>query len=209
MSDFNFDILTSRPGMAPPTLPVAAKVDATKGVAKLPEAKATQPTSKKAKLALRRKSFKQATIITRDPAERADALARLRRKKENFQARLVKRNAESSYDKQPVTVENSRLTWTFSLQPYPRSFGGQGFAKESAFVNLKDQSFDDKFQALWDEHLTGFHRKAFTKARKREFQRDMLWKEQHMAAEAAETSVVKPVKAPKGPARVGKKKRRK
>jgi hypothetical protein len=194
MSDFNFDILTSRP--TPAKLPNEE-----------PQEKSTQPKVKKAKLAAKRPPLKPATIIARDQDERSASLARLRRKKENFQARLVKRTAESNYDKQPVTVENSRLTWTFNLQPYPRSFGGQGFAKESQFVNLKDKSFDDKFQALWDEHLTGFHRKAFTKARKREFQKDMLWKEQRMAVEA-ESSTVKPVKGPKGPARVGKKKRK-
>eukprot|EP00045_Choanoeca_perplexa_P001014 m.17557 g.17557 ORF g.17557 m.17557 type:complete len:200 (-) comp10674_c0_seq1:250-849(-) len=198
MSDFDFNLLTSRP-------PAAVQSAAPAKAAKPADPK---PKAKQAKIKQSQLSRKQATIVTRDREHRKAALIRLQRKKDNFRQRLVKK-AQCSYDKQPVTVENSRLTWTFNLQPYPRSFGGQGFAKESAFVNLKDPSFEHKFQALWDEHLAGFHRKAFTKARKKEFQRDMLWKEQLMASEqSSQPSATKRSKGPKGPARVGKKKRK-
>jgi len=65
------------------------------------------------------------------------------------------------------------------------------------------------FVELWDEHLPGFHRKAFKQAQKKEFQRDMLWKAALTAeTNASESSNVKR-KADAGnkrPARVGAKK---
>eukprot|EP00730_Choanoeca_flexa_P017845 TRINITY_DN8636_c0_g1_i1.p1 TRINITY_DN8636_c0_g1~~TRINITY_DN8636_c0_g1_i1.p1 ORF type:complete len:204 (+),score=34.66 TRINITY_DN8636_c0_g1_i1:250-861(+) len=200
MDEFDFNLLTSRPmqKVAKHTIPESISPST------------SQPKPKKIKVIAERTSILP-TQIRVDEEHRKSALARLGRRRDNFQSRMQKRR-NSSYDKQPVTVENSRLTWTFSLQPYPRSYGGQGFAKPSHYVGLRDDQFQSKFQALWDEHLAGFHRKAFTKARKREFQREMLWKEQQSAKTAVASATAGSSSLnnkPKAPARVGKKKRRK
>jgi hypothetical protein len=61
------------------------------------------------------------------------------------------------------------------LQPKKAKYGGAGFARESMYININDESFLEKFQTTFDEHVEGFNsgRKSFSKLGKEE----MLWKQ--------------------------------
>ena len=50
------------------------------------------------------------------------------------------------------------------LQPSRKHYGGQGYAKESQFIDLADPDFADKFVELWDEHIPGFTGKVRSSA---------------------------------------------
>ena len=61
------------------------------------------------------------------------------------------------------------------LQPRKAKYGGQGFAKESTYVNIASDTFLDDFAELFDEHIDGFNGKSYVKMGKS--QEDMLWKQ--------------------------------
>ena len=49
------------------------------------------------------------------------------------------------------------------LQPVRAKYGGQGFAKPSAFVNIAADGVDARIRALYDEHVDGFSGKSYKK----------------------------------------------
>jgi hypothetical protein len=46
------------------------------------------------------------------------------------------------------------------LQPGRRHYGGQGYAKDSVFVELTDPAYAERCKVLWDEHIAGFSGKV-------------------------------------------------
>jgi len=46
------------------------------------------------------------------------------------------------------------------LQPSRKHYGGQGYAKDSVFVDLSDPEYAAKFRNIWDEHIPGFSGKV-------------------------------------------------
>lgn len=46
------------------------------------------------------------------------------------------------------------------LQPGRRHYGGQGYAKDSVFVELTDPAYAGRCKLLWDEHIAGFSGKV-------------------------------------------------
>jgi hypothetical protein len=68
-----------------------------------------------------------------------------------------------------------------AVQPVKAKYGGMGFAKPSTFVNLHDSEFNEKFEALFYEHIKGWAGFSYTKARKKQEQGQMLWKQRLLA----------------------------
>eukprot|EP00041_Stephanoeca_diplocostata_P009736 m.151869 g.151869 ORF g.151869 m.151869 type:complete len:277 (+) comp17875_c0_seq3:311-1141(+) len=63
-----------------------------------------------------------------------------------------------------------------TLQPNAKAYGGMGLARPTRWLQLRDRDLFEKFSAVFSEHINGFSGKAFAKARKREMNKDMLWR---------------------------------
>ena len=77
------------------------------------------------------------------------------------------------------------------LQPVRAKYGGQGFAKPSAFINGAAPDFKEQLGELFDEHVEGFSGKSFRKMGKKQEQMNMLWKQRLKAKAEADGTIVK------------------
>ena len=77
------------------------------------------------------------------------------------------------------------------LQPVRAKYGGQGFAKPSAFINGAAPDFKEQLDELFDEHVEGFSGKSFRKMGKKQEQMNMLWKQRLKAKAEADGTIVK------------------
>jgi hypothetical protein len=70
--------------------------------------------------------------------------------------------------------------WTFPLQPDAKHhYGGQGLARESAWLNFEDSGWVQEYERLFLEHVDfGSRSNAFRKAVKKARDNDMLWRVQ-------------------------------
>jgi hypothetical protein len=138
-----------------------------------PERKA--PAQKKPKLQKSAPPRARPHVVQADAATREKERLRLRRRRETLATRRHERLATPG--RTLVAVKHGPVTWSFPLQPWTGSYGGQGFAKPSCFLDLKADTFSASFLQLWEEHLPGFTGHAFAKARRKDGQRQMLWKQ--------------------------------
>ena len=76
------------------------------------------------------------------------------------------------------------------LQPVRAKYGGQGFAKPSAFINGAAPDFKEQLGELFDEHVEGFSGKSFRKMGKKQEQMNMLWKQRLKAKAEADGTIV-------------------
>jgi hypothetical protein len=75
------------------------------------------------------------------------------------------------------------------IQPVRAKYSGQGFAKPSCFLELRDANFRERLTQLYDEHVDGFSGKSFQKMGNAHD--NMLWRQRLKAkAEADGTAVV-------------------
>eukprot|EP00873_Tetraselmis_striata_P006165 jgi/Tetstr1/426429/TSEL_001625.t1 len=96
-----------------------------------------------------------------------------------------------------------------AVQPVKSKYGGMGFAKPSVFINLHDATFDDKFEAVFYEHVKGWAGFSYTKTRKKEEQKGMLWKQRLLAKQGKPVPQAAPAAAAAAPpAGLTKKQRR-
>ena len=62
-----------------------------------------------------------------------------------------------------LTPDETRKLIAPVLQPVRAKYGGQGFAKPSAFVDIASDDKDAVIRALYDEHVDGFSGKSYKK----------------------------------------------
>lgn len=86
-----------------------------------------------------------------------------------------------------VTISSS---WRLQVAPRAGGYGGQGYAKASQWLPLRHPA--EHFRQLWDEQIEGFGAASFKRARQRQQQGGMLWKQLQEAkktrAEAPKTA---------------------
>ena len=63
------------------------------------------------------------------------------------------------------------------VQPRLRDYGGLGLARPSMYISLHDPSFVPKLEEEFAEHIPGFFGKQKTKARKKQLDGNMLWRQ--------------------------------
>ncbi|EDQ90638.1 uncharacterized protein MONBRDRAFT_31845 [Monosiga brevicollis MX1] len=111
-------------------------------------------------------------------ARQADLVALQQRQLARREKWEERQSAESVRQRDPITVKKGPVTWTFPLQPWRGGYGGQGFARASCFFNCRDKGYLEEFTKVWDEYIPNYHGLAFQKARRREMQQQMVWKQQ-------------------------------
>lgn len=89
--------------------------------------------------------------------------------------RLIRALRVSAHGHRALTKQEVDALIAPVLQPVRAKYGGQGFAKQSTFVNIASDDFLSEFEALFDEHVDGFNGKSYVKMGKS--QEDMLWKQ--------------------------------
>ena len=75
------------------------------------------------------------------------------------------------------------------IQPVRAKYSGQGFAKPSCFLELRDANFSERLTQLYDEHVDGFTGKSFQKMGNA--QDNMLWRQRLKAKAEADGTVKK------------------
>eukprot|EP00951_Prasinocladus_malaysianus_P035091 scaffold359022_cov24-Prasinocladus_malaysianus.AAC.1 len=94
------------------------------------------------------------------PIETSPATKNRRKRKESAQGspalqkpKKAKRNAVSvSQSDAPEDSEHGRLPFKLAIQPVKAKYGGMGFARPSAFLDLRDDGFNEKFEEIYYEH---------------------------------------------------------
>lgn len=64
-----------------------------------------------------------------------------------------------------------------TIQPRRSDYSGIGLARESLFISFKDPSFSPSLEEEFKEHIPGFFGKQRTKAMKKQYDANMLWRQ--------------------------------
>eukprot|EP00039_Didymoeca_costata_P010495 m.141349 g.141349 ORF g.141349 m.141349 type:complete len:337 (+) comp14847_c0_seq1:173-1183(+) len=75
------------------------------------------------------------------------------------------------------TFRDTTMNVVVRVQPNPKGYGGMGYARPSAWLDIRSKDFDEKFLSLFLEHVEGMTGKSFKKARKKEMGATMLWRQ--------------------------------
>lgn len=86
---------------------------------------------------------------------------------------------------------DTRMECYLRIQPFAKGYGGMGYARPSVFSDMRCKDFNKTFAVLFSEHVEGFTGKAFKKARAREENGNVLWREK-LRAKIAKTSAGNP-----------------
>eukprot|EP00040_Diaphanoeca_grandis_P028787 m.167214 g.167214 ORF g.167214 m.167214 type:complete len:281 (+) comp31459_c0_seq1:230-1072(+) len=145
--------------------------------------------------------------VSTNPQDEQHQTKKNRKRKKPYQSvseRQASKEAKANGDVvktyQISTVEKSvasilRSVIPKRLQPNLKGYGGMGYAKPSAWIDLRDDEFMEKYLTLYEEHVEGFSGKAFQKARRRELSQDMLWRVK-LREKQAQTQVLTSTSAP-------------